>query len=119
MEAARSWNGELASDSRARTTLGNLSGGGVSERPKERASKAREVKASEGSNPSATASLTRPNAGPAASWAPAFLAVVSNVVSIGPDCCVSAGPQQAVEAAGQVTVDRRDYVRVAARHRGG
>ena len=41
--------------SRARTTLGNLSGGGVSERPKERASKAREVKASEGSNPSATA----------------------------------------------------------------
>jgi hypothetical protein len=41
--------------SRARTTLGSLSGGGVSERPKERASKAREVKASEGSNPSATA----------------------------------------------------------------
>jgi hypothetical protein len=34
---------------------GNLTGGGVSERPKERASKAREVKASEGSNPSATA----------------------------------------------------------------
>ena len=57
MEAARSWNGEPASDSRARTTLGNLSGGGVSERPKERASKAREVKASEGSNPSATARL--------------------------------------------------------------
>jgi hypothetical protein len=57
VEAARSWNGELASDSRARTTLGNLSGGGVSERPKERASKAREVKASEGSNPSATARL--------------------------------------------------------------
>ena len=40
----------------ALTTLGNLSGGGVSERPKERASKAREVKASAGSNPAATAS---------------------------------------------------------------
>jgi hypothetical protein len=26
--------------------------------------------------------------------------VVSNVVSIGPDWCVSAGPQEAVEAAG-------------------
>jgi len=48
-----------------------------------------------------------------------FLAVVSNVVSIGPDWCVSAGPQEAVEPAGQVTVDRRDYVCVAARHRGG
>jgi hypothetical protein len=31
----------------------------------------------------------------------------------------SAGPHEAVEAAGQVTVDRRDYVRVVARHRGG
>ncbi len=41
--------------SRTRTTLGSLSGGGVSERPKERASKAREVKASAGSNPAATA----------------------------------------------------------------
>jgi hypothetical protein len=43
------------SDSRARTTLGNLSGGGVSERPKERASKAREGQPSAGSNPAATA----------------------------------------------------------------
>ena len=42
--------------SRARTTLGNLSGGGVSERPKERASKAREGQPSAGSNPAATAS---------------------------------------------------------------
>ena len=68
-------------------------------------SKAREGKPSAGSNPAATASLTRPNAGPAATWAPAILAVVSNVVSnvvsIGPDWCVSVGPQEAVEAAGQ------------------
>jgi hypothetical protein len=41
-----------------------LVGGSVSERPKERASKAREVQASVGSNPTATASLTRQNAGP-------------------------------------------------------
>jgi hypothetical protein len=78
-------------------------------------SKAREGQPSAGSNPAATASLTRPNAGRAATWAPAFFAVVSNVVSIGPDWCVSAGPQEAVEATGQITVDRRDYVRVAAR----
>ena len=39
----------------ARTTLGSLSGGGVSERPKERASKAREGQPSAGSNPAATA----------------------------------------------------------------
>jgi len=45
--------------------------------------------------------------------------VVSNVVSIGPGWCIFAGPQEAVEAAGQVIVDRRDYVGVAARHRGG
>jgi hypothetical protein len=51
---------------------GNLTGGGVSERPKERASKAREVKASAGSNPAATASLTRPSAGPAVSLVPAL-----------------------------------------------
>ena len=38
-----------------RPAAGNLTGGGVSERPKERASKAREVKASAGSNPAATA----------------------------------------------------------------
>jgi hypothetical protein len=62
----------------------------VSERPKERASKAREGQPSAGSNPAATAKLTRTNAGPAASWSPQFLAVVSNVVSIGPDWCVSA-----------------------------
>ena len=42
-----------------RPAAGNLTGGGVSERPKERASKAREVKASAGSNPAATASLTQ------------------------------------------------------------
>jgi hypothetical protein len=48
-------------------------------------SKAREGQPSAGSNPAATASRTRQNAGPAATWAPAFLAVVSNVVSIGPD----------------------------------
>ena len=41
-----------------------LVGGSVSERPKERASKAREVQASVGSNPTATASLNRRNAGP-------------------------------------------------------
>ena len=58
----------------------------MSERPKERASKAREGQPSAGSNPAATASLTRPNARPAGSLAPAFLAVASNVsqlVSIG------------------------------------
>ena len=55
-----------------RSSLVVFSGGGVSERPKERASKAREGQPSAGSNPAATASLTRPNAGPAASWAPAF-----------------------------------------------
>jgi hypothetical protein len=57
----------------------------VSERPKERASKAREGQPSAGSNPAATANLTRPNAGLAPSCAPAFLAVVSNAVSIGLD----------------------------------
>ena len=36
--------------------LGTLFGGGVSERPKERASKAREGRPSAGSNPAATAS---------------------------------------------------------------
>ena len=92
----------LVSDSRTRITLGNLSGGGVSERPKERASKAREGQPSAGSNPAATASLTRPNVGPATSLAPAFLAVVSNVVSISPDRCVAAGPQETVEAASQL-----------------
>ena len=49
------------SDSRGPSTLGSLSGGGVSERPKERASKAREGQPSAGSNPAATASLTRVN----------------------------------------------------------
>jgi hypothetical protein len=37
------------------TGVDSLCGGGVSERPKERASKAREGQPSEGSNPSATA----------------------------------------------------------------
>ena len=46
-----------------RAALGTLPGGGVSERPKEHASKACEVKASEGSNPSATANVTRADAG--------------------------------------------------------
>jgi hypothetical protein len=45
----------------------------VSERPKERASKAREGQPSAGSNPAATASLTRPNAGPAGAWRQRFL----------------------------------------------
>ena len=44
--------------------LVSLPGGGVSHRPKEHASKACEVKASEGSNPSATATLTRAIASP-------------------------------------------------------
>jgi hypothetical protein len=48
-------------------------------------SKAREGQPSAGSNPAATANLTRPNAGLAPSGAPAFLAVVSNVVSVGLD----------------------------------
>jgi hypothetical protein len=39
--------------------LAKLADGGVSERPKERASKAREGKPSEGSNPSATATCKR------------------------------------------------------------
>ena len=53
----------VISDSRGLSALGSLSGGGVSERPKERASKAREGQPSAGSNPAATASLTWPNAG--------------------------------------------------------
>jgi type VI protein secretion system component VasK len=52
------------SDSPQPPPLGSLSGGGVSERPKERASKAREGQPSAGSNPAATASLSRPNASP-------------------------------------------------------
>jgi hypothetical protein len=83
---------------------------------------AREGQPSAGSNPAATASLTRPNAVLAPSRAPAFLAVVSNVVSIGLNWSrleLDSGPPEAVEAAGQVTVDRRDYVRAAARHCGG
>lgn len=40
-----------------RRSLGTLLDGGVSERPKERASKAREGQPSEGSNPSATANV--------------------------------------------------------------
>jgi hypothetical protein len=50
------WASELDSIRATPPDLGNLPGGGVSERPKERASKAREVKASAGSNPAATAS---------------------------------------------------------------
>jgi hypothetical protein len=69
--------------SRTRTTLGSLSGGGVSERPKERASKAREGQPSAGSNPAATASLTKPNAARAATWALAFEVLVSSLVSSG------------------------------------
>jgi hypothetical protein len=45
----------------------------VSERPKERASKAREGQPSAGSNPAATASFTRPNASPTGTWVPGFL----------------------------------------------
>ncbi len=44
-----------ASIGKATVKLGTLLRGGVSERPKERASKAREEQSSEGSNPSATA----------------------------------------------------------------
>ena len=77
------------SDSRGPSTLGSLSGGGVSERPKERASKAREGQPSAGSNPAATASLTRPNPGHAATWPLAISPVVSNMVSIGPDWSLS------------------------------
>jgi hypothetical protein len=54
----------------------------VSERPKERASKAREGQPSAGSNPAATASLARPNAGTAARLAPAF-SLWSQLVPIG------------------------------------
>ena len=83
MPAARQWSllerSVPADPIRARLArLGTLPGGGVSERPKEHASKACEVKASEGSNPSATAIPTRrtpvcPGA------APAFRMVVSAV----------------------------------------
>jgi hypothetical protein len=99
--------------------LGSLSGGGVSERPKERASKAREGQPSAGSNPAATASLTRPNAGPRRKLG-------ACVFGCGLECglnwsrsarlCWTTGGRR---AAGQVTVDRHNYVRVAARHRGG
>ena len=117
----------VISDSRGLSALGSLSGGGVSERPKERASKAREGQLSAGSNPAATASLTRPSARLAASWAPAFLIVVSNVVSthlaptrpialrsrstasqlrlflllreVGPSCCFQGGATQTAGAA--------------------
>ena len=47
----------------AAVRFGSLRRGGVSERPKERASKAREVKASAGSNPAATATAPRHHRG--------------------------------------------------------
>jgi hypothetical protein len=93
----------------------------VSERPKERASKAREVKASAGSNPAATASMTRSNAGPAARWAPASDLLVSSLVSSGYGsivrCAVWARPEQQVEPTGHVAVNRSNDVCVAADHR--
>jgi hypothetical protein len=94
----------------------------VSERPKERASKAREVQASAGSNPAATASLIRRNADPATRWAPAFEVLVSSLVSSGYISIVSfavwAGPEQHVEPIRHVAVNRSNDVCVAAYHRG-
>jgi hypothetical protein len=55
----------------------------VSERPKEHASKACEVNASVGSNPTATASSTRQNAGPPAQGAPGVSLVVAVMVAVG------------------------------------
>jgi hypothetical protein len=46
-------------------------------------SKAREGQPSAGSNPAATASLTRRNAGPTTRWTPAFEVLVSSLVSSG------------------------------------
>jgi hypothetical protein len=66
----------------------------VSERPKERASKAREGQPSAGSNPAATASLDQAKRRHRRWVGASIFAVVSNVVSIGPDWCVSAGPQE-------------------------
>ncbi len=92
----------------------------MSERPKERASKAREGQPSAGSNPAATASLTRPNAGPAATWAPAFEVLVSSLVSSGyisiVRCAVWARPEQHVEPTRHVAVNRTNDVCVAADH---
>lgn len=68
-------------DSHRKPRLGNLSRGGVSERPKERASKAREGKTSESSNLSATATLTRQNAGPRPRRGSALGCLVSVLVS--------------------------------------
>ena len=64
-------------DSRTARSFGNLPGGGVSERPKERASKAREGESLRGFKSRRHRQLARPNAGPTARWAPAVLAVVS------------------------------------------
>jgi hypothetical protein len=61
----------------ARVESGNLPRGGVSERPKERASKAREGKTSESSNLSATASPTRRNADPRQPRGSAFCRLIS------------------------------------------
>ena len=62
-DASSSLGAEAAPDSYlirgAAVRFGSLRRGGVSERPKERASKAREVKASAGSNPAATATAPR------------------------------------------------------------
>ena len=54
-----------------------LIGGSVSERPKEHASKACDVQASVGSNPTATASLTRRNAGTVHQGRPGVRCLVS------------------------------------------
>jgi hypothetical protein len=59
-ECTGSGGGRSAHWIRARRAhLGTLPGGGVSERPKEHASKACKARAFEGSNPSATATLHR------------------------------------------------------------
>jgi len=63
--------------------------GGVSERPKEHASKACEVQASVGSNPTATAIRIRENADSAAKGEPALRRLVSVLVSVGLGIAVS------------------------------
>src|SRR6478609_7454442 len=79
----RDASGELPIDSPCLRRLGTLLGGGVSERPKERASKAREGQPSAGSNPAATAPLARGNAGPGWLLRSAFPLSECELVSVG------------------------------------
>jgi hypothetical protein len=93
----------------------------VSERPKERASKAREGQPSAGSNPAATANCPGEMLAPPQGGAPAFEVLVSSLVSSGyilvVHCAVWAPPEQHIESTCHVAADRSNDVCVAAYHR--